>query len=201
MVSVVLGLLVGYVFGSIPVGFLVGKAWGVDVRQHGSGRTGGTNVWRAAGVTAAALTVIGDIIKGILAIWLARTYIGGEWAAALAGVGAVIGHNWPLWLGFQGGAGGMVGAATLTILNPMAATVVLPLAVVNLFLTRYASIGTLTVGLGGLLMLAGVWVWHAEIVPLPHVMYGLGIAIAIVWSLRPNIIRLREGTERRITLW
>ncbi len=201
MVSVVLGLIVGYLFGSIPVGYLVGRAWGVDVRKHGSGRTGGTNVWRAAGVTAAALTVLGDIVKGILAIWLVRTYVGSEWAVALAGVGAVLGHNWPIWLGFQGGAGGMVGAATLTVLNPMAATVVLPLAVVNLFLTRYASIGTLTVGLGGLLVLMGVWAWHSEIVPLAHVVYGLGIAAAIVWSLRPNIIRLREGTERRITLW
>ncbi len=201
MMSVVLGLVVGYLFGSIPVGYLVGKAWGVDVRQHGSGRIGGTNVWRAAGVTAAALTVLGDIFKGIIAIWLIRTYMGSEWATALAGVGAVLGHNWPVWLRFRGGAGGMVGAATLAILNPMAATVVLPLAVVNLFLTRYASIGTLTVGLGGLLMLVGVWAWHPEIVPPPHVIYGLGLAVAIVWALRPNIIRLRQGTERRITLW
>ncbi len=200
-INMVYAALLGYILGSIPVGFLVGKAYGVDVRAHGSGRTGGTNVWRSAGVTAAALTVIGDIAKGVAAVWLARYLWGSEWSAAMAGALAVIGHNWPVWLGFRGGAGGVVGASTLALLNGMAATIVIPLAVINILLTRYASVATLTVGVGALLVLGGVWLWHPEIVYLSHVAYALISAVAIAWSLRPNLQRLKEGTERKITLW
>lgn len=158
-------------------------------------------MWRAAGLTAAAVTVLGDIAKGIVAVWLVRHLWGNEWAVALAGAAAVIGHNWPVWLGFRGGAGGVVGASTLAIVNGMVATIVLPLAVLDLFLTRYASIGTLTVGVGGFLVMLGIWAWHPEVLPLPHLFYGLLSAAAITWALRPNLARLRSGTERTITLW
>ncbi len=199
--EIFLAAVLGYLLGSIPVGYLVGRAYGVDVRAHGSGRTGGTNVWRSAGVSAAALTILGDILKGIAAVWLARHVWGYEWPAALAGAMAIIGHNWSVWLGFRGGAGGVVGAATLAVLNGMAATIVIPLAMVNIFLTRYASVATLTVGVGAFLVLGGVWIWHPEVVGLAHVVYALISAVAIGWSLRPNLQRLRQGTERVITLW
>ena len=201
IVQIILGALVGYTMGAIPVGYLVGRAYGVDVRQHGSGRTGGTNVWRSAGITAAALTVVGDALKGLFAVLIARHYLGGEWAAAFAGMGAVVGHNWPIWLGFRGGAGGVVGAATLTGINSMASVIVIPLAVVNLFLTRYASIGTLNIGLGGFLVLLGTWLWYPTLTPFPHVLYGAFLTLAIIWALRPNLKRLREGSERQITIW
>lgn len=193
--------LLGYLLGSVPMGYLAGRLWGVDVRTHGSGRTGGTNVWRAAGLIPAVITVVGDLAKGMVAVWLARHLWGTEWAAALAGALAVIGHNWPVWLRFRGGAGGVVGGATLAVLNGMAATVVIPLAVVVLFLTRYASMGTLTIGLGSLFVLGGIWIWRADVVPLAHVLYAAITALAITWSLRPNLKRLRSGTERTITLW
>ena len=201
MWQLVVAALLGYLFGSIPMGYLAGRLKGVDVRAHGSGRTGGTNVWRAAGLAPAALTVVGDLLKGMVVLWLVRSLWGNEWATALAGAMAVVGHNWPLWLGFRGGAGGVVGGATLAILNSMAATIVIPLALINLFLTRYASVGTLTVGIGSLLVLGGIWLWRPDVVPLPHVIYGLMVAAAITWSLRPNLERLRAGTERTITLW
>ena len=199
--QLVLAALLGYLLGTIPFGYLAGRLKGVDVRAYGSGRTGGTNVWRAVGLGPAALTVLGDLAKGVVAVWLVRHWWHNEWAAALAAALAVVGHNWPVWLRFRGGAGGVVGGATLAILNGMAATVVLPLAVINLFLTRYASVGTLTVGLGSLFVLGGIWLWHPDVVPLSHVLYSLLIAIAITWSLRPNLQRLRTGTERTITLW
>ncbi|NPA91053.1 MAG: glycerol-3-phosphate acyltransferase [Chloroflexi bacterium] len=199
--AIIGGFLIGYLFGAIPVGYLVGKAYGVDVRKVGSGRIGGTNVWRAAGVTAAALTVVGDAAKAILGVLLANVLFPGDWAMAMAGAGVVFGHNWPLWLGFKGGAGGVVGGLTLMVINPLAAEVVIPLAIANLYFTRYASIGTLNVGLGSIAVLVAMWLLAPEKTPFAHVVYAFLLAIAIIWALRPNLKRLQRGEERRITLW
>ncbi len=198
---VLVGVLIGYAMGAIPVGYLIGRAFGKDVRQHGSGRTGGTNVWRAAGLTAALLTVLGDALKAVIAILVVRSLWHNEWAVAMAGVGVVLGHNWPIWLNFRGGAGGVVGGITLTVINPLAALVVIPLAVANLYLTRYASIGTLNVGLGSIAVLLALWLENPHRTPLAHVVYAILIAAAIGWALRPNLERLHRGEERQITIW
>lgn len=197
----ILTTILGYLLGSFPVGYLVGKLYGVDVRQHGSGRTGGTNVWRATGqLWPPLLTVLGDIAKGVLAVWLGRRLAGSELAAALAGAAAVFGHNWSLFLGFKGGAGGMTAGACLVMLNWLAGTITVPLAILALYLSRYASVGTLTVGVGGLLVLLILRLATPSF-PTVHVLYGLLAAAGIIWALRPNIRRLLRGTERRITLW
>jgi glycerol-3-phosphate acyltransferase PlsY len=198
----VLALLLGYLLGSLPVGYIVGLLHGVDVRQHGSGRTGGTNVWRATGqVWPPLLTVLGDIGKGMLAVSLGRLLGGSELAAALAGAAAVMGHNWSLFLGFKGGAGGITAGACLIMLNARAGACAVPIALLLLYLSRHASVGTLAIGLGGLLALT-VWrLVSPERVPPAHLLYGLVAASCVVWALRPNIKRLLRGTERRITLW
>lgn len=197
----ILAAILGYLAGSIPVGYLVGRAYGVDVRRHGSGRTGGTNVWRAAGLPAAVMTVVGDALKGVAVVLLARYLWHSQWAAAMAGAMAVLGHNWSLWLRFRGGAGGITGAATLASINWVAALIVIPMAALNIYVTRYASVATLTVGVGGFLTLLALWVWRPDLVSPAHVLYGVIMAAGIVWSLRPNLKRLKMGTEREITLW
>lgn len=199
--QILAGLIIGYFFGSIPVGYLVGLLYGVDVRRVGSGRIGGTNVWRAAGVFAALLTVLGDAAKAIGGVLVASALIPGDWAMAMAGAGVVIGHNWPVWLNFKGGAGGVVGGLTLIVINPLAAEVVIPLAIANLYLTRYASIGTLNVGLGSIAVLFTLWLIAPEKTPFAHVIYAMMMAGAIIWALRPNLQRLQRGQERRITIW
>ncbi|MDH7487766.1 MAG: glycerol-3-phosphate acyltransferase [Anaerolineae bacterium] len=197
----ILTTVLGYLLGSFPVGYLVGRLYGVDVRQHGSGRTGGTNVWRATGqLWPPLLTVLGDIVKGVLAVWLGRRLASSELAAALAGAAAVFGHNWSLFLGFKGGAGGMTAGACLVMLNWLAGAITVPLAILALYLSHYASVGTLTVGVGGLLVLLILRLATPGL-PTAHVLYGLLAAAGIVWALRPNIRRLLRGTERRITLW
>ncbi len=198
---VVAGLLIGYFMGAIPVGYLVGLAFGKDVRRHGSGRTGGTNVWRAAGVPAAILTVLGDALKAVIAVLLVRYLWHHEWAVAAAGIGVVLGHNWPVWLGFRGGAGGVVGGITLVTINPLAGLAVIPLAIANLYFTRYASIGTLNVGLGAVAVLLALWLEDPQQTPLAHVIYAIVMALAILWALRPNIERLHKKEERQITIW
>ncbi len=201
MYQIIGGISVGYLLGSIPVGYLVGRMYGVDVRRVGSGRIGGTNVWRAAGLGAAILTVVGDAAKAIGGVLLANLLMPGDWAMAMAGAGVVIGHNWPVWLNFKGGAGGVVGGLTLIIINPLAAEIVIPLAIANLYLTRYASIGTLNVGLGSVATLLTLWLVSPEKTSFAHITYAMLMAGAIILALRPNLQRLQRGEERRITLW
>src|SRR5688572_26388357 len=108
-----LAAIIGYIFGAIPFGFLFVKATKkVDLREVGSGRTGGTNSFRAAGLFVGILTSISDFFKGACAIWLARAIFGNllddnwlPWAEVATGAAAVVGHNWSIFLGFKGGAG------------------------------------------------------------------------------------------------
>ncbi len=107
------GALLGYLLGSVPVGVLATAMYGVDIRKVGSGRTGGTNAWRAAGLKAAVPTVLGDALKGAAGVLLIRSLAGVYFpqvdeisvaiAASLAGATAVLGHNWSVFLGFKGG--------------------------------------------------------------------------------------------------
>lgn len=199
-VLLVLGsVILGYVFGAIPTGYLIGKARGVDVRRFGSGRTGGANVFRSLGWAAGALTGLGDVLKGVLAVLIVRWLVGDELAASLAGAAAVIGHNWPATLSFRGGAGGATAGAVLCTLSPIVGAVVVPLAVFVLFVVRYASLATLTAVGGAVIGLSIRWLVTGD--PNGYV-YVLGFAlptlIAVILSLRPNITRLLQGREKRI---
>jgi glycerol-3-phosphate acyltransferase PlsY len=201
----VVAILIGYLLGSIPTGYLVGKAWGIDVREHGSGRTGGTNVWRATKqIWPLVLTVAGDILKGGGAVLIGRYLLGPhsnwpELTAALAGAGAIAGHNWSFMLGMRGGAGGVTAGAALVMLSPTAGLVIVVVGIALLAITRYASVGTLTIGLGSLLVLTLLSLVAANTNPWPHVIFGLMAAVAITWALRPNLRRLMQGTERHIS--
>ena len=197
-----LATLVGYLLGSIPVGYLAGRAWGVDVRQHGSGRTGGSNVLRATGkMVPFLITGTGDIAKGVFAVWIGRYLFGSEAAAALAGAAAVAGHNWPIFLGFKGGAGGATSAAALCALSPLAGLIVTPIALVVFIFGRVPSLGTLTVGVGSAVTLLALSLFEPLLHPWSHVIYGVAVAIIIILALLPNLRRLKEGTEGRMTHW
>lgn len=203
VLNLVAAVLFGYLLGSIPVGYLAGKLWGVDVRDFGSGRTGGTNVWRASGdLVPALLTVLGDTSKGIVAVVLARAFLRPpEAVAALAGAAAVVGHIWPLFLRFKGGAGGATAAATWLAVNPIIGIPNLLLSVYVLLIGRYASLGTLTVGVGGLILSAMLWVVRPDLVSPWDMVYAAVVTVAMAITLQPNLRRLRNGTERRITIW
>src|SRR3712207_3284067 len=108
--SAALLVLFGYVLGSVPTGLLVGWAFGVDVRKVGSGNIGMANVLRAAGKWPAALTMLGDMLKGLLPVVVARTLVDNPWILALVALAAVVGHCWSVFLGFRGGKGVATGA-------------------------------------------------------------------------------------------
>lgn len=204
----VISLLAGYLLGSLPVGpVLVRLSTGKDLRREQSGRTGATNAARVAGAWVGAATMFGDGLKAAGAVWLARALTGGQpWVEAAAGIAAVLGHNYSLFLveqrdgklNFRGGAGGAptVGAA-LGLWAP-SALVTLPTGVGVLLLLGYASVATLSVAVAATVVFLVRAVLGTG--PWPYVAFGPVAVIVLLWALRPNLVRLRQGTERLVGL-
>ena len=145
--TVVAAAVVGYLFGSIPVGYLVVRATrGVYVRTVGSGRTGGTNAMRAGGLGAGVMTAIGDMLKGLAAVAIMRLLSGGvPEIEAIAGLGAVAGHNWSLFMGFKGGAGTAPNIGACIMFWPLSALWLVPMVPLGVFVVGYASVTSLVI--------------------------------------------------------
>jgi glycerol-3-phosphate acyltransferase PlsY len=178
--------------GAIPIGYLVARILGVDIRQRGSGNIGATNVLRTAGWTPAVATLLADVAKGYLATWVgSRAGAHPGWAGAAA-VLAVAGNCWPVFLGFRGGKGVATGLGAFLRVTPWA---VVPAAVVFLALVasfRYVSLASLcaAVGLPLAILALGYSPWLAGA--------ALLVAVVVVARHRENIARLLAGTERRL---
>lgn len=203
------GALLGYLLGSVPVGVLATAMYGVDIRKVGSGRTGGTNAWRAAGLKAAIPTVLGDALKGAAGVLLIRSLAGVYFpqvdeisvaiAASLAGATAVLGHNWSVFLGFKGGAGGITTAATIVALSPLIGGIVCLVGVLLIGWSRMASIATYSVS-ATTLACAIIFAISGQ-TPWPYILFGLIAYLAVTLSLSRNRQALKDGQERVITLW
>lgn len=192
---------IGYVLGSLPIGYvLVYLFKGYDLREQGSGRTGGTNAMRAAGLLVGLLTALGDLAKGAGSIWIIRALVPDlallPWAEVMAGAMAVIGHNWSVFLGWKGGAGTGPNVGVCIALWPPFGLALIPLGVAVILLSGYASVTSLalavTIPLGlAFRAAAGAGSWI-------HPIYGVATTISVVIALLPNIRRLWAGTERRV---
>jgi glycerol-3-phosphate acyltransferase PlsY len=196
-------VLLGYLIGAVPVGLVVARlVGGFDIREVGSGRTGATNTLRTLGGRWAVLVFVLDLGKGVAAVLLTRwLYSAGapgtpDWVAAAAGVAAVAGHVWSVFIGFTGGRGVATAAGALLALAPLALLLLAPVVAAVILLTRYVSLGSLTaVGLAVLLtalLAAAGWA------PAAPIGFALAAGAIIAWSHRDNVARLRAGTERRI---
>jgi glycerol-3-phosphate acyltransferase PlsY len=190
LVDWLLALLLGYALGSIPFGLLLAKAAGKgDIRQVGSGNIGATNVLRTGSKGLAAAVLLLDAGKGFLAAWLAARW----WpdAAGLAALGAVLGHCFPLWLGFKGGKGV---ATTAGVCFGLGWPVGLAYAVVwlgMLAMTRISSLGGMSAAVAT--PVAAAVLGRAELVPVLA-----AIALIVLWQHRENLARLRAGTEPKV---
>jgi acyl phosphate:glycerol-3-phosphate acyltransferase len=189
-------LIVAYLLGSIPTGYLVARALtGTDVRAQGSGATGATNVRRLLGTRWGIAIAIFDLLKGVAAVLLARQLSDGAAWPALAGVLAIAGHCWPVWLGFRGGKGvATAGGAALT-LSPWAALLLLVIIAV-VAASRYVSLGSLTAAAAGVPLFAAVAL--ADRGAGWNVVFAALALLLIAYTHRGNIARLRDGTERRL---
>jgi glycerol-3-phosphate acyltransferase PlsY len=186
-------ILMAYAIGSIPFALLIARWWGAgDLRGVGSGNLGATNVWRASGVTAGLLVALLDIAKGAASVTLARHMTDQPAAPAAAGLAAIVGHIYPVWLRFHGGKGVATAAGVFAVLTPTAMGPVLTIFAITVVMTRYVSLGSV---LGALALPPVVYLVGN---PPPVVGAALAASILIVLRHRSNLSRLRTGAERRL---
>jgi glycerol-3-phosphate acyltransferase PlsY len=189
----VLPILIGYGVGSLPLGYLVAnRAKGVDLRRVGSGNVGAANVYRTAGLAAALIVVLVDVAKGASSVFFAARLATGAADPVAAGVAAIIGHVYPVWLRFHGGKGVATACGVFWMLAPLATAVSATLFVIVVWLTRYVSLGSIVATLA-LPPLA--WFTDKSI----PVIVGAAVAAAlIVQRHHANLARLQQGSERRL---
>jgi len=192
----VIPIIVSYLLGSIPVGYLIVNAkTGGDIRKTGSGGTGATNVSRRAGKGAGILTLVFDALKGSAAVIIATIMLRDTndalWWIGIAGIVAILGHIFPVWLGFRGGKGVATGVGVFLVLTPVAVLLSGLLFLIVVVFTRYVSLGSM---IGALSVPALAWLLNYG---TPLVFTTLFGAALIIYAHRQNIQRLLAGTENK----
>ena len=196
-------ILVSYLLGSIPFGYLIVRAKeGSDIRQTGSGGTGATNVSRRAGKIAGILTLLLDALKGatavLLAMWVFQPPV--SWWVTAAAIAVLVGHIFPVWLKFRGGKGVATGVGVFVMLAPAAVAVALLIFIGIVLVTRYVSLGSIVAALTIPLL---IWIQHVFIRPFeaPAALLAAALlgALLIVFAHRENIVRLVQGRESKFT--
>jgi len=188
-----MAILVGYGLGSTPFAWLLARRWGArDLRRIGSGNVGAANVFRASGVTAGVLVAILDVAKGAASVVVAERMGGGAGTSALAGMAAIVGHIYPVWLQFRGGKGVATACGVFALLTPAAVAPALAVFIGTVWITKYVSLGSV------LASLALPPIAYATGSPEPVVLVACAASALIVFRHRSNVVRLRTGTERRL---
>ena len=185
-------ILLGYAIGSVPFALWLSRRWGApDLRTIGSGNLGAANVLRASGVTAGILVAALDITKGALSVAIAR-YLSDQAAApAAAGLAAIVGHIYPIWLRFRGGKGVATACGVFSVLMPSAMVLALGIFALTVWLSKYISLGSVlaTLALPPIAYITGS--------PAPALVAAFAAATLIVFRHRSNLTRLHLGQERR----
>ncbi len=185
-------IVIGYMLGTIPSGYLVAKLHGVNIQQVGSGNIGATNVLRALGVVPAVIVVVLDPLKGAVATALPLLLGVGPWGAALAGLAVVLGNNFNVLLGFRGGKGIATSIGVMLVLEPLVALFCIVLGVFTILVSRYVSLGSL-VGMVALPLFLIARGSHPA-----YLLLGFALtALAVVRHLA-NVRRLMAGSESRL---
>ena len=192
--------VIGYLAGSIPSGWLVARLFHhTDIREHGSGRTGSTNVWRTFGVAAGLASFLGDTMKVVLPLIAIRLLFPDKpEGEAIAAFMAIVGHNWPVFIGFRGGRGIVPGAAGLAFMVPPTLAILWAIFLPVMFFSRYVSLASLTTVAVAPVLIAIAMLWVQ--VPTAYLVYAIVGGVLIAYQHRDNIARLLAGNERRISL-
>jgi glycerol-3-phosphate acyltransferase PlsY len=191
-VPFIVGFVVAYLIGSVPFGLILTRLAGAgDVREIGSGNIGATNVLRTGRKGLALATLALDVLKGALPVWLAYRYLGPD-MAVVAGLGAVLGHCFPIWLKFRGGKGVATAAGVVVALTPLVAAIAVGVFMVIVLATRYVSLGSI---LGAIAAAPSAYLMgHVQAAEL-----YLLLALIIVLKHAGNVRRLLQGSEAKFS--
>jgi len=195
-------IILGYLIGAIPFGVIAGRVTrGIDVRDYGSGSMGMTNVLRTTGKKAGAFVFAADLVKGAAAVGLAWAIFASDptmhtWGIMAGGAAAVIGHNWPVYIGFRGGRGVSTGFGALLVISWPVALICFAIFIAVVALSRYVSLGSILAGLAMLAAMIAFVLFDLE--PFACLIFGLIVVPIIIFRHRGNIQRLLSGTERKI---
>jgi glycerol-3-phosphate acyltransferase PlsY len=191
-INMILPVIIGYLIGSIPFGLIAGKLRGIDIRKVGSGNIGATNIYRTFGI-ATALTVFAlDLLKGTAAVLISNMIFPSPLIAVISGLAAVIGHMYPVFIGFKGGKGSATGLGILLGIAPDIFVIAIVYVALAIAVTRYVSVTSITsVILLAMLMFA----LHK---PVEYSIATVIVAILIIYRHIPNIKRLLSGSEPKI---
>ena len=205
-------VVIAYLLGSIPFGLIIGKLKsGVDIREYGSGKTGATNVMRTIGTKLGILTLVLDVVKAAGAVMLATVIIDGGsgsftigsvsvyWhhvAQVVAGLAAMLGHNWPIFAKFKGGRGVTAYFGTLFAIFPPAGIFGAEVVAIAALRSRHMSMGSILGALAALCLMIPLAILYSF--PLIYLAYGSVVVALLTYQHQDNIKRLRQGTERQL---
>lgn len=190
-VLILLCAAIGYLLGSINSSLVIGKIHGIDIRKHGSGNAGLTNTLRTLGKKSALAVLTGDALKGI-ASCLLGLYIAQDIGLMVAGLGAILGHNWPLYFNFKGGKGVLVSISVLFMMDWKIAIIVLIAFVIVVVFTRFVSLGSI---IGATLFPIIAIVLRKE---AAFIAFAIGIGLLVIVKHKSNIGRILKGTESKL---
>jgi glycerol-3-phosphate acyltransferase PlsY len=184
---------VAYLLGNISTGVIVSKsALHTDIRKHGSGNAGATNMLRTFGWLPSVLTLVGDCAKAVVAALFGK-FVGGEYGMLLAGVAVVVGHNWPVFYGFRGGKGIAASLGLIIVTSPLIAAILLVVEVAVVALTRYMSVASI---FSALLYPFLTWAFYPN--DAPRIVASVVVGALALFSHRANIARLIKRNENRL---
>jgi glycerol-3-phosphate acyltransferase PlsY len=181
-----------YIIGSVPFGLLIARSKGIDLRKTGSGNIGATNVLRSTGKVSALITLFGDSLKGAAAVYLCRSLNTGELMEGIAGITAVLGHMFSVFLSFKGGKGVATGFGALAVYSPSSAVIAISVWLITALYTRYSSLAAISSFLSlpvVFFLLDESWI---------KIIFAFILAFLIVLKHVQNVRRLTQGTESKI---
>ena len=195
-VRYIIAAVIGYLLGNIASGVLVGRAFGLkDIRKVGSGNAGTTNVLRNLGWLPSVLTLIGDCLKGLAACLIGRR-IGGEACMLIAGVAAIVGHDFPVFFGFRGGKGIATSLGVILMMDARIALALLVVQIAAVAVTRYMSIASLTTTVA--FPVLTTWLYRAHENRMMYIIVAVVMSALSLFGHRGNILRLIRGEENKL---
>lgn len=197
IIEYIIAAVLAYLIGSINSAILVGRLHGIDIRQHGSGNAGATNTLRTLGKGAAALVLVGDLLKGVVAVLLGLA-ISDNLGALIGGLFSILGHNWPVYFGFKGGKGILTSLAVVFTIDWRIGLIAAAIGVLIIAFTRFVSLGSII----GAVVLPVLFYFIESYRGIPRsyaVIFSLIIAILAIYRHRANISRLISKKESKIS--